>query len=59
MQTYQFSCAVRIVETGELMPIFGLVTPPVTANTPTEAMLHEDTVNYCTENRCSVYRVVT
>ncbi|MDF2653059.1 MAG: hypothetical protein K0Q73_8864, partial [Paenibacillus sp.] len=48
----------RIVETGELMPIAGLITPPVTANTPTEAMAHEDTINYCTLNKCCVYRVV-
>jgi hypothetical protein len=59
MHTYQFSCAVRIVETGELMPIFGLVTPPVTANTPTEAMRHPDITSFCDTYKCNVYRVVS
>jgi hypothetical protein len=58
MKTYQFSCAVRIEETGELMPIHGLVTPAVTCETPTEAILHQDTVNYCSANKCTVYEVI-
>jgi hypothetical protein len=58
IKTYQFSCAVRIVETGELMPIEGLITPPVTTETPTAAIMHPDTVAYCEANKCSVYRMV-
>jgi hypothetical protein len=56
--TYQFTCAVRIIETGELMPIAGLVTPPVKCDTPTEAIRHPETVAYCNENKCVVYEIV-
>lgn len=58
MRTFRFSCAVRIEETGELMPISGLMTPPVTVNTPTEAIHHPDTVKYCQDNKCTVYEVI-
>lgn len=58
MNIYQFTCAVRVVETGELVSINGLITPPVKADTPTEAIRHPDTSNYCADNKCTVYEVV-
>lgn len=58
MKTYRFSCAVRIEETGELMPIEGLTTPSVTCETPTQAIHHPDTVAYCEANKCVIYRMV-
>ena len=58
MKTFRFSCAVRIEETGELMPIEGLITPAVTCETPTQAIQHPDTAKYCEDNKCVVYRVV-
>jgi|GEM_PF-6384508 len=58
MKTYQFTCCVRIEETGDLMPIYGLVTPPVTANTPTEAMYHPDTIDFLTQHKCRVFELI-
>lgn len=58
MKTYQFTCAVRIEETGELMPIYGMETPRVKTDTPSEAMLHPDVKSYCETNKCVVYEMV-
>jgi hypothetical protein len=58
MKTYQFTCCVRIEETGDLMPIYGLVTPPVTAATPTEAMNHPGVIRFCNENNCRIYEMI-
>lgn len=58
MKSYQFTCAVRIEETGELMPIYGLMTPLVETETPTAAIQHPSTVNYCADNKCTVYEVM-
>jgi hypothetical protein len=65
MQTYQFTCAAYITDTktewdGYLVmdSAPGLITPPVTCNTPTEAIKHPDTVKYCEDNKCTVYRIV-
>jgi len=65
MKTYRFSCAVRIEAPGtpwdgHLYPVPGLITPAVTANTPTEAIQHPDTVAFCDfhVNKVVVYRMV-
>ena len=58
MKTYTFTCAVRIAETGDLMPIYGLQTPPVTCSTPTEAIYHPDVKAFCATNQCVVYQIV-
>lgn len=57
MKTYQFSVCVRI-DTGELVKINGLVTPPVQAETKTKAIYHEDTAAYCEKYKVAVYEVV-
>jgi hypothetical protein len=54
--TFQFTCAVRIEETGELMEIDGLLTPPVITETITEAINHPTTTEYCIANKCCVFR---
>ncbi|CAH1205616.1 hypothetical protein PAECIP111893_02380 [Paenibacillus plantiphilus] len=63
MKTYQFTCAVRLQAPdtpwdGELMPIEGLVTPPIKADTPSEAMRSQEVSDYCTEHKCTVYEMV-
>ena len=57
MKTYQFSVCVRI-ETGELVKVNGLITPPVTAETKTMAIYHKDTRDYCEKYKVTVYEVV-
>lgn len=57
MKTFQFTCATRVVETGELVVIEGLLSPQKTAETPNEAMslMHE----WFITNFCVPYRQVT
>lgn len=63
MKSFQFTCCVRIDAPdtpwhGELMPVEGLVTPPVKAENVKEAILSPEVRQYCEENRCTVYEIV-
>lgn len=63
MKSYQFTCCVRIEapglpEDGELMPLYNMLTPIVKADGMAEALRNQSLIDFCSENKCTVYEVV-
>jgi len=62
MKTYQFTVASMVDAPGSdwdghYVETPGLLTPPVTTETPTAAIHHPETVAFCREHNCTVYEV--
>lgn len=57
MKSFQFMVCV-ILDDGFVMPIERLISPVIVASSFKEAINHPDIEEFCTTNKCRIFRAV-